>query len=99
MREGAIESAEQSPGMSKALILDYGAVPTIDAGLEHRWADSPFGFYSALSFSDPNVGVAELTTRLDHGATFLLYALGTPAESPPRTIARTNRSANATTGR
>jgi Acetyltransferase (GNAT) domain len=70
-REGAIESAEQLLGMWKALIVDYGAIPTIDAGVEHRWADSPFGFYNALSFSDPNVDVAKLTARLDHAVAFM----------------------------
>lgn len=70
-REGALESAGQLLGMWSALVEDVGAAGSIKAGIAHRWADTAFGFYNALSFADPDIDAAELAARVDHVARFM----------------------------
>lgn len=70
-KAGAMESAEQLLGMWQALIEDYGATATTEAGVAHRWADTRFGFYNTLTFADADVDVATLAARLDHAGRFM----------------------------
>lgn len=70
-REGAEESAAQLIGMWSALVADYGSSVTVGGGVVHIWADANFGFYNALTFSDSQVGVADLRHRFKDAASFM----------------------------
>ncbi|MCB4858438.1 GNAT family N-acetyltransferase [Sphingobium sp. PNB] len=70
-REGAEESARQLIGMWSALVEDYGSAVRRGEPVTHIWANTNFGFYNALTFSDSEVGVTALKERFEHSASFM----------------------------